>query len=957
MVGRDDERQAITAAYARALAGQCQLLLITGEAGLGKTRLVEELLSQAAPPAGQAEVRMGESAPLAGTSLAYGPFLAALGEQVSWLLADDGSTDMVVARHRLFERVAGLLAGLADQAPQVLVLEDLHWADESSHELLTFLAVRLRAHPLLMVATMRDDELAEEARRWLTDLERHPRVTRVRLAGLAPAEVAGLVSGQVPAGTSPDQVAAVVRAAEGNPLYALEMAATGEHRPPASIADAVLARAAGLAPQVRALVDQVCVMDGGMPHDLLAATVALPEDALLAAAREAVARRLLVPAADGYAFGHALIRRVFYNELLPGERRRLHHRLASALAARGELDQARLALHWRLADRPERAAPAAVLAARQAVAARAYPEADRCYTMAVELAQWLPGPDHGLLAEAAQAASWAGHPDRAARYAADALAQSGTARAAGRARLLERLGRYHWEAGDLRAAVEATEQARALLAAEPPSALQARVLAALATWRMLRGEPGAAMPLAVQAVALAEQTGAAIEQAHGLATLGIVQAQRGQLAEGLAALDTSFTLAYQAGSVEGVVRAAANHMYLLYTAGRLTEALAVARTGREAARSLAAPPALTWVLDNNTAAVLVETGRWAEAGRLLAELLSESQANVTHYLQLLQLELAAGRGESSQVESLAGILRPVPDDPRLHGPLHACLAEHALNAGDPVTAAGEVLAGLAALAGAALAEEEIRLLAAGARASTDLAALPGAARPGRLPDGWEQAASGLAARARAITGEHGAGQPAVAAFGALVAAEDARREGAGSRAVWRAVADAWQRLGQPYREAYARLREAGAAARAGRREQAERALAACQSLAGQLPSAPLLAMAGELAQRARLATQPQPPARPSAARARYDLTDRETDVLALLVTGDSNRQIARALFISDRTVAVHVSRILDKLGVRNRTEAATLGAQLGLSPSPPPSRDDPAQAGEEPDVQHSADRR
>ena len=614
IVGRAVERDVITAVYASVAAGQPQLLLITGEAGIGKTRLIEDLAKQVTSARCAAQVRIGESAPLAGAALAYGPFVAALGERAGWLLASEESGDMFAARHRLFERVLTLLGDLAAEAPLVLVLEDLHWADESSHELLAFLAVRLRDLPVLVVATLRDEELADEARRWLSDLERRPRVTRLRLAGLAPNEVAELVADQVPEGSGPDPVAAVVRAAEGNPLYALELAGSGARVPPASITEAVLAKAAGAAPSARAVVNQVCVADGGMSHELLAATVPLGEDDLLAAAREAVSRRLLAATADGYAFPHDLVRQVFYGQLLPGERRRLHRRVADALAAQPQPDPALLALHWQLADCPDRAAPAALLAARQAVTSRAYPEADRFYTMAVSQVRWLPdpGPGPGLLEEAAQAASWAGHPARAARYMADALAQPAAAGTQDRARMLERLGRYHWEAGDPRAAVEATRQAWDLLETGPVSALQARILAALANGRMLLGEPDEAMPLAAQAVELAEKIGADVEYAHGLAILGIVQAQRGELEAGLAALHTSFTLACRSGSIEGVVRAAANQMYLLHTAGRSAEALEVARSGRRAAHSLGAPAALTSVLDNNTAAVLTATGRWAK---------------------------------------------------------------------------------------------------------------------------------------------------------------------------------------------------------------------------------------------------------------------------------------------------------------------------------------------------------
>jgi DNA-binding CsgD family transcriptional regulator len=213
-------------------------------------------------------------------------------------------------------------------------------------------------------------------------------------------------------------------------------------------------------------------------------------------------------------------------------------------------------------------------------------------------------------------------------------------------------------------------------------------------------------------------------------------------------------------------------------------------------------------------------------------------------------------------------------------------------------------------------------------------------------------AATFADRARAIAAAGRAGEPAIAAYAALTAAEHARQLGTDDRATWRAVAGAWQVAVQPYQEAYARVREAEAAARAGRRDQALRALEAGQALARGLPSPPLLGLAGELARRARLAPRPGPSPQASSGPARFHLTGRETEVLAHLAKGDSNRQIARALFISERTVAVHVSRILDKLGVRNRTEAATAGARLALvrppaaagqaPPEEEPSGTDPA---------------
>ena len=673
-----------------------------------------------------------------------------------------------------------------------------------------------------------------------------------------------------------------------------------------------------------------------MSHELLAATVQLPEERLLACAREAVAAGLLTATSDGYAFPHTLIRQVLYAQPLPGERRRLHRRLAEELAASPGADPGPLARHWHLAGCQDRAAAAAVTAARQAIAARAYPEAYRNYDLAIRLARWLPEAGPGLLEEAAQAASWAQHPDSAARWAADALAGLPRRAPTDRARLLERLGRYRWEAGDpTTAAVEAAEQAVALLEAEPPSALQARVMAALATRRMLLGLLDDALPLAARAVDVARQVGATAEHAQGLATLGIIQAQRGELDAGLAALRTSAALALRAGSIENVVRAAANHMYLLLRAGRFAEALQVAGNGQQAARSLDAPSALTWVLDNNTAAVLLTTGRWAEADRLLADLSDELAANATRYLQLLWLELAVGRGETERSAELAAILGKVPRGPAGHR-------------------GGARLPGRA---GAECRRSRHRRPRSGRRAVGGAGRCPGR---GREPAARRRRPSKRRAGPVAGRGAAGRSRRRVGAAGGRL-----RRPGQSNRRPAARTAGSSRIRGpggrrarppaRPRRPGYLAFGSAGMATglsalpgglcaaargggcrRAGRREQAARALAACQNLARELPAAPLLTLAEDLARRARLTGHPGPPPGSAAASARSDLTDRETEVLARLASGDSNRQIARALFISDRTVAVHISRILGKLGVRNRTEAATIGARLGLTPPAPP---------------------
>jgi hypothetical protein len=666
-------------------------------------------------------------------------------------------------------------------------------------------------------------------------------------------EIAGLVAGAMPSGARPDQVSALVAAADGNPLFAKELADADPVGPPASITDAVLAKASALTAQARAVVEQVSVADGGMSGDLLAATVKLSEARLLGAVRAGLESGLLIAAGDGYSFSHALIREIVYTQTLPSRRRVLHRRLAEVLASRPESDPGLLSRHWHRAGRPDRAAAAAMLAARHAVSVRAYPEAAKHYGLAIELMSSLPDAGPDLLAEAARSASWAGDARQAATWATAALARADQAAPMDRARWLERLGRYRWETGDLKAAVDAADQAVALLEDEPPSRLQAQVLAALATWRVLLGEADAALPLVTRAMEIAQQIGADAVYSHGLATLGIIEAQYGDLEDGLADLQAAFTLACRVGSIEDAIRAAANRVYLLYRVGRFAEAVEVGRAGRSAVAAMGAPPAITTGIGNNVAAALLASGRWAEADQLLAELVAESTTNFTRYLQLLQLELAVGRGDSERAADLAATLRKSPDDPRLVGSLHACLAEQALAADDLAAAAVEVTDGLKVLSGAEMAEEELRLLSAGARLAADLAARPAPARSRGIPDGFQEQAATFAERAKVIVAGQADEQPDLAAFGAQVANEEARRLGRDTPETWRAVAEAWRVAGWPYREAYARLHEAAAALKTGRREQAARALIICQSTARDLRAAPLLTRADDLARRARLA--------------------------------------------------------------------------------------------------------
>jgi len=362
-VGRQGELAALSESVFQLGTGRTVAVLVGGEAGSGKSRLLGEVASVAAE--GGARVVTGTCVALAAESLPYAPFSQALGiltadlgpagvEQLVGASARADLARLVPELHLdadaarptgagdravLFHAVLRILEAVADTTPLVVVVEDLHWADASSRELLGFLAGRLRG-AVLVVATYRSDELHRRhpLRPLLAEAARNERIVRIELGPLDPDEVAEQLEAIMGSRPPAAVVAAVVQRAEGNPFFAEELlaAGAGPELPP-GLADVLAARLAALPEASYELVRVAAVAGRRVGHDLLAAVCARDAADLVAGLREATFHHVLVADPDGaYAFRHALLQEAAYGELLPGERVSLHAAYAAALAAHPE---------------------------------------------------------------------------------------------------------------------------------------------------------------------------------------------------------------------------------------------------------------------------------------------------------------------------------------------------------------------------------------------------------------------------------------------------------------------------------------------------------------------------------------------------------------------------------------------------------------------------------------------
>ena len=548
-VGRVEELELLEAARGRAADADPAVVLVGGEAGIGKTRLVAELTSRCANDG--TRVLAGGCVPVGDGALPYAPIVEAMRALVtdvgvgavrelagpSWrelarLLPalgapETGGPPDQAAQTRLFELLLGLLGRLAEQARLVVVVEDLHWADSSTRDLLAFLVRNLRRESILLVVTYRNDEPGQQRLGpYLAELDRAGRVERIELPRLDQVQTATQLAGIRGATPATDLVDAVFARSQGNPFFTEELLGvvrSGSGELPATLRDLLRGRVAALPDRARQVMAVVAVAGREVSHRLLAAVVGLDDGALVESLRAAVASQLLVttPGGDGYQVRHALLREVIDADLLPGERARLHADLAQALTERPELADgppavaaAEVAAHWDAAGEPTRALPARVQAGLAAERARAFPEAQRHYERALELWEQVTDPDRAaeldqaeLLTRTADAAAASGRSQRALVLLTTAIDQLDPTIDPVRAALLYiRSGGERWATGDEPGCLAAFEEAVRILPAEP-SAERARVLAEYAQYLMLAASLRDAVGRAEEALVVARTVG------------------------------------------------------------------------------------------------------------------------------------------------------------------------------------------------------------------------------------------------------------------------------------------------------------------------------------------------------------------------------------------------------------------------------------------------------------------
>jgi DNA-binding NarL/FixJ family response regulator/tetratricopeptide (TPR) repeat protein len=984
-VGREAELDRFAATIAAARDGAGQLLLVAGEAGVGKSRLLEEAVRRAS--ADGMLVASGRCFGPGSSSVPFGPIREALRAVAA---AAGGPSDGTGARPsidaflpvglesvlaperiglgpdtsqaRAFEACLELLRAASRDRPVLLVVEDVHWADRSTLDLLGFLAAGLSDAQIVLVASFRSDELyrGHPLQAFLGEVQRSRATERIDLARFTRDEAARQVSAILGEAARDDVVDRVFQRSDGIAFYIEEVLAaeTGGTGLPPAMRDILLARVAALSVPTQELLQTVAAGGLRIPTAVVARVAEVGPEAVARFVREASDRHLVtVGDADGIefvAFRHALVQEAVYAELLPGERSRLHVAYATALESAGAFWQdpaAQLAYHWFAAHDIPRALAASVEAGRRAAAGYAYADAHAHYERALELWDRVPdaaertGLDRIALLELGASVAAQSDPARAAallREAVEAVQAAGSDADRTRVALLkERYARYAWMAGDGVTAMEACREAATLIPDDAPMDARARVLASLGQILMVTRPTDEARPVSERAVAAARAAGDAEIEAHALDTLGVINVYLGSFEQGRSQVEAAIDLGIRIGSVDEASRAKSNLVDVLAHSALLSEVedATVSAYAYALQHGLARNMGVFALAEGGLA--LYRYGRWDRAEELFA--IASQHAPSGAPLIMVQERLAlidVGRGRFDAAAARFAVARALIDrvvEAQFVSPMAEAAAELALWRGDPLGARAEIAALFDRLdVVPAYISRLGPLLALSVRAEADASEV---ARPRR--DAAALAASDAIVRAhldvmRALHAE-AAGRrrnflSQADSWLALCEAEAARQAGSDESAVWARAAVAFEAIPMPYPAAYARWRRA-AAILAVSRDRSAAAAEARTALDGAqaLGARPLFDAIEGLVARARLELVPH--VRVASARLPGDelgLTRREREILALVAIGRSNRQIAEALFSTEGTAGTHVSNILAKLGVRGRTEAASLAHRLGI---------------------------
>ena len=956
------------------------MVFLAGESGVGKTRLLGELIDAVKGLDGR--VLGGACIELGDDELPYAPLVATLrplqraGDPVLAELPDvtraelarlipelgeppgEPETERGEIQRRLFDAILELIASLGAERPVLLWIEDIHWADRSTRAFLRFLEASLRGEKAIVVATYRSDELHRRhpLRPLLAELERSPCSRRIELQRFDRAEVADQLADILGAAPAADVVERMYGRSEGNPLFTEELLAAGvdgRAALPPSLREALLLRAERLPDETQRLLRLLAV--GGRPdHALLAEAAGVETVELSGAIREAIAAQIVVvDEAERYGFRHALLREVIYDDLLPGERSELHLVFAHALErvaaeGNGAWTATGIAHHYYSAGDQPQALASAVTAARAVQRLHAYGEAAGLLDRALELWNRVPDPEELAGADHAEVLTRAG---RAHYLAGDeemggALYETAVeeideeAEPQRAARVLTALATCQWSLGLAERSRASQRRGLALLPADEDSPERAALLAQRVRFLLLQGrfrDVRDEAPEALEAfehAGLGPDIGVVNRLGCALFSLGDEQGAR-------ARLDESIELALATGTSDDIATAYLNYADALHIAGQSREGRDVAmrglvevskRVGTGSSRSM------RWIR-LNLSEIEFDLGHWAAADEQLAPAGTVYRGVALAHADLRRAQLALGRGQHEDARKVldhADDLLANALEPQYIALLAALRAELERRGGDLDRAMAEVDGGIDRIQ---FCSDDAGRLAMVAAAGASIAA-DAAERARDLGDATaEQAAVARAEslleliRAAAEDGE----RPVERAGLATSEAELSRARGEDDPALWAEAAAGWERVERPYNRAIARWRQAQAELAAADRAAAAESLADAIALAEELGAQWLAVEAKGFGARARLtltavtdadadgAPEPEP----------FGLTPRERQVLGLLAIGATNREIAEQLFMAEKTASVHVSRILTKLDVRSRTEAAAVAHRHGLASEAP----------------------